>query len=75
MKYKILKSIVEYLRFKVDFCNLENVKIKQLKNGIKINDKIFKIAANNYDALYENTTNYIFDIWEVKEYGCVLKWD
>ena len=47
----------------VDFHNLENIKIKQLEDGIKINNKTFKITkyygANDYDALYENTINYI----------------
>ena len=65
VKEFLLNRIVECLRVSVDFHNLENIKIKQLENGIKINNKIFKITkyygANDYDALYENTTNYIID--------------
>ena len=57
----LLNRLVEYLLVQVDFRNLENIKIKQLKNGIKINDKVFKIT-NDYDVLYEDTTNYIIDI-------------
>ena len=68
----LLSRIVEHLRIQVDFYNLENIEIKQLYDGIKINDKVFEIA-NDFDALYENTTNYISDIWEIKEYGGVLK--
>ena len=75
----LLKRIIEYLWVQVDFHNLENIKIKQLEDGIKINNKIFKITkyygANDYDALYENTTDYIVDTWTIKEYGSVLKWD
>ena len=79
IKEFLLKRIIEYLWVQVDFHNLENIKIKQLENGIKINNKIFKITkyhgANDYDALYENTTDYIVDTWTIKEYGSVLKWD
>ena len=75
IKEFLLSRLVEHLWVKADFCNIENVKIKQLKDGIKINNKVFEITANDYDALYESTTNYIFDLWEVKEYGSVLKWD
>ena len=75
----LLNKIIEHLRVEVDFYNLENIKIKQLEDGVKINNKIFKITkyhgANDYDALYEDTTNYIADEWEVKEYGSVLKWN
>ena len=66
IKEFLLNLIVEHLRVEVDFHNIENIKIKQLEDGIKINNKIFKITkyhgANDYDALYENTTNYIIDI-------------
>ena len=75
IKEFLLSRIVEHLQVQVNFCNLENIKIKQLKDGIKINDKVFEVAAKDYDALYENTINYILDMWEVKEYGSVLKWD
>ena len=74
MKDFLLKRLVEYLWVKADFRNLENIKIKQLDDGIKINDKVFKIA-NDFDALFENTTDYIINMWEIKEYGGVLKWD
>ena len=74
IKEFLLSRIVEHLQVQVNFCNLENIKIKQLEDGIKINNKIFKIAKD-YDALYENTINYILDMWEMKEYGSVLKWD
>ena len=65
IKEFLLSRIVEYLWVKADFRNLENIKIKQLADGIKINNKIFKLTkyhgANDYDALYENTTNYIIN--------------
>ena len=70
----LLSRIVEHLWTQVDFRNLKNVKIKQLEEGIKINDKVFEIA-NDFDALFENTTDYIIDLGEIKEYGGVLKWD
>ena len=61
----LLTRIVETLWASVDFHNIENIKIKQLDDGIKINNKIFKITkyhgSNDYDALYENTTNYIIN--------------
>ena len=79
IKEFLLNNIVEYLRVQVDFYNIENIKIKQLEDGIKINNKVFEITkyhdSNDYDALYEDTTNYIIDTWETKEYGSVLKWD
>ena len=79
IKEFLLNLIVEHLRVQVDFHNLENIKIKQLEDGIKINNKVFKITkyhgANDYDALYEDTTNYIINKREIKEYGSVLKWD
>ena len=75
----LLNKIIEHLWVEVDFYNLENIKIKQLEDGIKINSNFFKITkyygANDYDALYEDTTNYIADVWEAKEYGRVLEWD
>ena len=74
IKEFLFSRIVEYLWVLVDFHNLENIKIKQLEDGIKINNKIFELT-NNYDELYENTTNYIIDQREIKEYGGVLKWD
>ena len=74
IKEFLLKRIIEYLWAQVDFYNLENIKIKQLEDGIKINNKIFKIT-NDYGALYEDTTNYIINQWEIKEYGKLLKWD
>ena len=74
IKEFLLNRIVEHLLVQVDFRNLKNVKIKQLEGGIKINDKIFEIA-NDFDALFENTTDYIINMWEIKEYGGVLKWD
>ena len=68
IKKFLLNLIVDYLWADVDFHNLENIKIKQLEDGIKINSKIFKITkyygANDYDALYEDTTNYIISKWE-----------
>ena len=67
IKEFLLSKIIEHLWVEVDFHNLENIKIKQLEDGIKINSKSFKITkyygANDYDALYENTTNYIIDKW------------
>ena len=77
IKEFLLKHIVEHLWVQVDFYNLENIKIKQLENGIKINNKVFKITkyhdANDYDALYESTTDYIISKREIKEYGGILK--
>ena len=62
----LLNYIVEHLWAEVDFYNIENVKIEQLEDGIKINNKVFDITkyygANDYDALYEITTNYIVDL-------------
>ncbi len=79
IKEFLLKRIVEYLWVQIDFHNLENIKIKQLEDGIKINNKIFKITkyhgSNDYDVLYEETINYILNLWELKEYGKELKWD
>ena len=79
IKEFLLNRIVEYLWAQVDFYNIENIKIKQLEDGIKINNQVFKITkyhgSNDYDALYEDTTNYVIDTWETKEYGSVLKWD
>ena len=79
VKEFLISRIIECLWVSIDFHNLENIKIKQLEDGIKINNKIFKITkyhgANDYDALYEDTTNYIINKWELKEYGGVLKWD
>ena len=79
IKEFLLERIVEHLWAEVDFHNLESIKIKQLEDGIKINNKVFEITkyhgANDYDALYENTTDYIINTWEIKEYGGVLDWD
>ena len=73
IKEFLLTKIIEHLWVEVDFHNLENIKIKQLGDSIKINNKIFKIT-NDYGALYEDTTNYIINQWEIKEYGKLLKW-
>ena len=79
IKEFLLSHIIEHLWVEAGFHNIENIKIKQLDDGIKINDKIFKVTkkygANEYDALYESTTNYIADMWAIKEYGGVLEWD
>ena len=79
VKEFLLNRIIECLWVQVDFHNLKNIKIKQLEDGIKINNKVFELTknygANDYDALYEDTTNYIINKWEIKEYGGVLKWD
>ena len=74
MKEFLLNRIVEHLQVQVDFYNLQNIKIKQLKDGIKINNKIFK-NTNDYDTLYRDATDYIICKWEIKEYGSVLNWD
>ena len=78
IKEFLLNRIVEHLQVQADFYNIENIKIKQLEDGIKINNNIFKITkyhgANDYDALYENTTDFIINMWEIKEYGGVLEW-
>ena len=75
----LLSRIVEHLWVKVDFCNLENIKIKQLDDGIKINRKTFKITnyygTHDYESLYGDAISYIFCKWELKEFGDVLKWD
>ena len=75
MKEFLLKRIVEHLQVQADFCNIENIKIKQLEDGIKINNKILKIIEDDYDALYRDATDYIICKWEIKEYGSILKWD
>ena len=63
IKEFLLNLIVDSLRVQIDVHNLENIKIEQLEDGIKINNVFFKITkyygANDYDALYEDTTNYI----------------
>ena len=67
IKVFLLNKIIEHLWVEVDFHNLENIKIKQLEDGIKINNNIFKITkhgANDYGALYEDTINYIISKWE-----------
>ena len=68
IKEFLISRIIEYLRVNVNFYNLENIKIKQLEDGIKINNKIFTLSkyhgANDYEALYESTTNYIIDKWD-----------
>ena len=67
IKEFLLAKIIEHLWVEVDFHNLENIKIKQREDGIKINSNFFKInkyhGTNDYDALYENTINYIIDKW------------
>ena len=72
IKEFLLSRIVECLRINVNFYNLENIKIKQLADGIKINNKIFTLTkyhgSNDYDALYESTTNYIISEWEKKDF-------
>ena len=68
IKKFLLNLITDSLRVQIDAHNLENIKIEQLEDGIKINNKTFKITkyygADDYDALYESTTNYIIDRWE-----------
>ena len=65
IKEFLISRIIECLWVLVDFHNIENIKIKRLEDGIKINNKIFKITryhgSNDYDALYEETTDYIID--------------
>ena len=65
IKEFLISRIIECLWVLVDFHSLENIKIKRLEDGIKINDKIFEITryhgSNDYDALYEETTDYIID--------------
>ena len=72
IKEFLLSRIIECLWVQADFRNLQNIKIKKLEDGIKINNKVFKLTkyhgANDYDALYEDTTNYIVDIGALK-YG------
>ena len=65
IKEFLLNLIVEHLWVQVDFHSLENIKIERLEDGIKINDKIFEITkyhgSNDYDALFEETTDYIIN--------------
>ena len=67
IKEFLLSRIVEYLWINVNFYSLENIKIKQLADGIKIDNKIFKLTkyhgSKDYDALYKSTTNYIINKW------------
>ena len=68
IKEFLLNIIVDSLRVQVDAHNLENIKIEQLDDGIKINNVFFKITkyhgANDYDTLYEDTTDYIISKWD-----------
>ena len=48
IKEFLLNKIIEHLRVEVDFHNLENIKIKQLEDGIKINSKTFKITKSSF---------------------------
>ena len=72
IKEFLINHIVECLRINVNFYNLENIKIKQLEDGIKIDNKIFTLTkyhgSKDYDALYESTTNYIISEWEKKDF-------
>ena len=72
IKEFLLSRIVECLRINVNFYSLENIKIKQLADGIKINNKIFKLTkyhgSKDYDALYKSTINYIISEWEKKDF-------
>ena len=65
IKEFLLDFIAESLRVRVDCFNLKNIKIEQLEDGIKINSNFFKITkyhgTNDYDALYEDTQNYIMN--------------
>ena len=65
IKEFLINHIIECLWASVDFHGLENIKIERLEDGIKINDKIFEITkyhgANDYDTLFEETTDYIID--------------
>ena len=60
IKEFLLRRVVDRLWVKTYFCGLKSIKIKQVDDGIKINNKIFKIAADDYDTLCKDATNYIF---------------
>ena len=65
IKEFLINHIVECLRINVNFYSLENIKIKQLADGIKIDNKIFTLTkyhgSKDYDALYKSTTDYIIN--------------
>ena len=65
IKEFLLRRVVDRLWVKTYFCGLKSIKIKQVDDGIKINNKIFKITADDYDALCKDATNYIFNTQEV----------
>ena len=65
IKEFLLRRVVDRLWVKTYFCGLKSIKIKQLDDGIKINNKVFKIAADDYDALCKDATNYIFNTQDV----------
>ncbi len=57
----LLNEIKDTIKLKTLGICLKGIKcdIEVLKNGIKINDKIFRLKNNDYDTLEAKTLNYI----------------
>ena len=57
----LLNDIKEKIKFKTLGLCLKGIKcnIQKLENGIKINDKVFRLKNNNYDKLKTKTLDYI----------------
>ena len=64
IKEYILNEIKEHIKFKTFGICLKGVKcnIQRLDDGIKINDKVFKLRKGNYDKLKSNLINYVNDL-------------
>ena len=57
----LLNEIKENIKFKTLGICLKGIKcvVEKLKDGIKINDKVFRLKNDNYDKLEAKTLNYI----------------
>lgn len=57
----LLIEIKESIHFKILGICLKGIKcnIQKLKNGIKINDKVFRLKNDNYDELKSKLLDYI----------------
>ena len=64
IKEYLLNEIKESIKFKVLGICLKGIKcdIQKLDNGIKINDKVFKLKKDNYDKLKSNLLDYIAEL-------------
>ena len=57
----LLNDIKEYIKFKTLGICLKGVKcsIQKLKDGIKINDKVFRLKKDFYEKLKSNLIDYV----------------